>query len=232
MRLVAAVLLVAVSPALAEHPTRLAPESPDDGAVTGRKPRFVLRAAGDSAEGARYRIELSRDAFRTIAYTFDQVADPNGWVYAADSDASGPGAVYTPRRPIDAGRYAWRVSSWDGVTWRVAPASFRFDVDDVPPADVSRIAMTRDLARGCVRLVWDPVSTDARGGSERIARYHVLRFTEASSSASAGAEVGEAKAPSFEDCDPALADRPLLYYRVVPEDEAGNVPAAGSSFKR
>ena len=228
MRLAAAVLLVAVSPALAEHPARLAPESPDDGAVTGRKPRFVLRAAGDSAETARYRIELSRDAFRTIAYTFDQVADPNGWVYAADV----PGAVYTPRRPIAAGRYAWRVASWDGVTWRVAPGSFRLDVDDVPPADVSRIAMTRDLARGCVRLVWDPVSTDVRGGSERIARYRVLRFTDASSSASAAVEVGEAKAPSFEDCDPALADRPLVYYRVVPEDEAGNVPVAGSSLKR
>ena len=230
MKPAAALLLVAISPALAEHPTTLAPQAPADGAVTGRKPQFVLRATGGAVESVRFRIELSRDGFRTIAYTFDQVADPNGWVYAADVDAGVPGAVYAPRRPIDAGRYAWRVASWDGVTWRVAPGTFRLDIDDVPPAEVERLALTRD--RGCVRLVWDPVVTDARGGSERIARYHVLRFTAVSSRASAGQEVGEAKAASFEDCDPALDDRPLVYYWIVPEDEAGNVPRAPSSFKR
>jgi hypothetical protein len=232
MKLAAAVFLVAISPALAEHPTNLAPEAPEDGAVTGRKPQFILRAAGGATESARFRIELSRDGFRTIAYAFDQSADPNGWVYAADVNAGVPGAIYAPRLPIDAGRYVWRVSSWDGVTWRVGPTSFRLDVDDVPPADVRRLAMDRDLARGCVRLVWDPVVTDARGGTERIARYHVLRFTSAASPASAGDEVGEAKAAWFEDCDPALDDKPLLYYRIVPEDEAGNVPGAPSSVRR
>ena len=232
MKLAAAVLLVAISPALAEHPRSLAPQSPADGAVTGRKPRFVMRAEGGAAESARFRIEMSRDGFRTIAYTFDQVADPNGWIYAGDVDAGIPGAVYAPRLPIDAGRYAWRVASWDGVTWRAAAQTFRLDIDDVPPADVARLALTRDLPRGCVRLAWDPVVTDVRGGSERIARYHVLRFTAVASPGSAGQEVGEAKAASFDDCDPALDDRPLVYYRIVPEDEAGNVARAPSSLKR
>jgi hypothetical protein len=227
MKRAIAVLLVAISPALAEHPKNLAPQAPADGAVTGRKPQFVLRAEGGAVESARFRIEMSRDGFRTIAYTFDQVADPNGWIYASDVDAGVPGAVYAPRLPIEAGRYAWRVASWDGVTWRAAIRTFHLDIDDVP-----RLALTRDLPRGCVRLVWDPVVTDARGGSERIARYHVLRFTAVASPSSAGQEVGQAKVESFDDCDPALDNRPLVYYRIVPEDEAGNVPRAPSSLKR
>jgi hypothetical protein len=231
MRLAAAALLVAVAPAFAEHPPGLAPDSPRDGAITGRKPRFVVRTSGAEAESARFRIELSQDGFRTIAYTFDQLADANGWVYAV-LDGGGSGAVYAPRKPIGAGRYAWRVSSWDGVTWRVGAATFRLDVDVVPPADVSGLAMAR-RADGCVSLAWDPVVSDAQGGVERIGVYHVLRFTTATPPAGGGtSEVGEAKVPLFEDCDPALADKPLLYYRVVPEDEAGNVAVPPSSARR
>ena len=218
MRLAAAALLVAVSPAFAEHPKVLTPDAPPDGTVTGRRPRFALKAAGIDTESVRYRIELSKDEFRTIAYTFDQEADPNGWVYA------GAGAIYAPRKPIEAGGYLWRVASWDGVTWKPGSGAFRLRVDDVPPADVKALAMTR-RGNGCVGLVWDPVVEDVKGGPETIRVYHVLRFT---STRMAPAAAGDATAATFEDCDPELSSRPLLYYRVVPEDEAGNVPPESS----
>jgi hypothetical protein len=219
MRLAAAALLVAVAPAFAEHPATVSPDAPPDGAVTGRKPRFAVKTTGGDAESVRFRIELSRDEFRTVAYTFDQLADPNGWVY------SGPGAIYAPRKPIESGGYLWRVASWDGVTWKAGGTAFRLRVDDVPPADVRGLTITRRTG-GCVGLAWDPVVEDARGGPERIAAYHVWRFT---SPTAPGTAVGDAKAASYEDCDPDLGSRPLLYYRVVPEDEAGNVPPSSAT---
>jgi len=226
MRLPAAALLVAVVPALAAHPTGLTPSAPADGATTGRKPRFAVRTSGGDTESVRFRIELSRDGFRTIAYTFYQLADPNGWVYAALE--SGAGAVYAPRQPIEGGGYLWRVASWDGVTWKGGTGAFHLRVDDVPPADVRGLTMVR-RGNGCVGLAWDPVVADAKGGAERIAVYHVHRFISARGP---GVATGDATAAAFEDCDPELAARPLLYYRVVPEDEAGNVPAPDSSVTR
>jgi hypothetical protein len=166
----------------------------------------------------RYRIELSTDGFRTIAYTFDQQADPNGWIYAD------PGAAFAPRKPVESGTYVWRVASWDGVTWKAGSGELHLRVDDVPPTDVRGLAMMR-RASGCVGLVWDPVTEDVKGGTETIRTYHVLRLT---STRGTPVAAGDAKAATFEDCDPELPSRPLLYYRVVPEDEAGNVPPESS----
>lgn len=212
-------------PALGQQqPTTLAPEAPRDGASVGKKPRFVIRASGANVEKLKFRIELSTDEFRTVAYTFDQLKDANGWAYTALDDQS-PGAVYFTRNPIAGGDYTWRVASWDGLSWKEALDRSRLQVDDVPPADVDGVLMDREARKGCIRIRWQSVVTDVNGGSERVGLYHVYRYTTKGPTHPIRLfEAGQTPDLEFEDCDKAALKSPLLFYRVVAEDEAGNIP--------
>jgi hypothetical protein len=207
-----------------QQPTTLAPEAPKTGAAVGKKPRFVVRIAGSDVENLRFRIELSTDEFKSTAYTFDQLKDPNGWAYTALDDGS-PGAVYFTRQPLDGGAYLWRVASWDGLSWKESGDRFRLIVDDVPPADVEGVAMSRDARTGCVRITWLPVTTDRDGGAERVALYHVYRYASKGPTQPVRPfEAGTSATTDYEDCDQDALKKPILFYRVVAEDEAGNIP--------
>jgi hypothetical protein len=216
---------LASPPAEAQHqPATLSPESPRDGASVGKKPRFVVRASGTDVEQLRFRIELSTDDFRTIAYTFDQLKDPNGWAYTLLDDES-PGAVYFLRQPIEGGDYLWRVGSWDGLSWRESATPFHLRIDDVPPADVDGVLMWREPATGCVRITWSAVTTDRDGRPERVALYHVYRYaSKGPTQPIRPFEAGETASLELDDCDAEAAKKPILFYRVVAEDEAGNIP--------
>jgi hypothetical protein len=211
-----------------QQPPALAPESPRDGASVATKPRLVVRAGGVDVEKLRFRIELSRDGFKTLAYTFNQLKDATGWAVTTLDDQT-PGAVYFPRQPLAGGDYLWRVASWDGLTWKEGRDRFRLQIDDVPPEDVEGVRMARDPGGSCMRITWQPVTTDRDGRPERVASYHVYRYAaKGPTHPIRPFEAGETTGFSFDDCDAASLEKPVLFYRVVAEDEAGNI--SGRTF--
>ncbi len=218
-------VLVAASVAGAQQqPESVSPELPKDDASVGKKPRFFIRIDGGDVETLKFRIELSRDEFKTIAYTFDQLKDDNGWAVTVLDDQT-PGAVYFSHQPLAGGAYLWRVASWDGLSWMNGTGRFRIQIDDVPPADVDGVRMTRDPETSCVRIAWEPVTIDRDGGPERVARYHVYRYAaKGPTHPIRPFEAGETVELALEDCDAAALSKPVLFYRIVAEDEAGNIP--------
>lgn len=229
MRPAATLLAACLSlPAAAQRqPSGLSPESPPHGGSVGTRPRFLLRVTGGDVEKLRFRIELSSDRFLTIAYTFDQVKDESGWAYTVLDDRS-PGAAYFARQALAGGSYHWRVASWDGLSWKESPDWFQLLIDDVPPADVEGVSLDRQDG-ACVRVSWRPVTLDRDGRTERVALYHVYRHaTKGPTRPIRPHEAGRTASLTFEDCDPEGGERPVLFYRVVAEDEAGNL--AGRKF--
>jgi hypothetical protein len=207
-----------------QQPATLSPEAPADGASVGKKPRFLLRSSGPDVDRLRFRIELSKDAFKTIAYRFDQLKDENGWAYTELEDKA-PGAVFFTRQPLDGGAYVWRVASWDGLSWKDGDATFRLQVDDVAPADVDGVVMSRDARTNCIHVHWAPVVTDVDGQPERMGIYRVYRYASKGPTRPVRPfEVGTTATLDLDDCDQEALTAPLLFYRIVGQDEAGNLP--------
>lgn len=220
---VAAMLLIGGAVRAQQQPTSLTPEIPKDGASVNVRPKFVVRADSPDVSKLRFRIELSRDDFKTIAYTFDQLKEANGWAFL-ENEGETPGALYFPSKRIAGGDYTWRVSSWDGLSWKVSDTTFRLNIDDVPPAEVTDVRMYRNPQTGCMHISWDPVVTDVKGNPERVARYHVFRYWKRSSVPSLGPfEAGTTPGTEFDDCNADTLKRPMVFYRVEAEDEAGNI---------
>ena len=228
-RAVAAIVLGVCLPALAQQqPAGLSPASPPDGASVGKKPRFLIRVDGGEIEKLKFRIEMSTDAFHTLAYTFDQARERNGWALTVLEDQS-PGAVYFSRQELAGGDYVWRVASWDGLSWKESGDRFRLRIDDVPPADVDGVRLDREPGGACVHVWWKAVTVDRDGRPERVASYHVYRYaTKGPTRPVRPYEAGETSSLEMEDCDPDAAGSRTLFYRVVAEDEAGNI--AGRKF--
>jgi len=219
-----AALASSLAPAV-NQPSTLLPESPKSGASVGKKPRFILRMDGsEEPEKLRFKIEMSTDHFKTIAYTFDQLKESNGWAYTVLDDQS-PGAVYYARQPLKGGSYEWRVASWDGLSWQEGGGRSRVEIDDVPPADVDGVRMARDPKRACVLITWAPVAVDVDGRAERVSSYHVYRYAaKGPTHPIRPFEAGETSGLELEDCNAEALKKPILFYRVVAEDEAGNIP--------
>jgi hypothetical protein len=117
------------------------------------------------------------------------------------------------------------VASWDGLSWKDGDGAFRLQIDDVPPGDVDGLRMARDPASACVHLTWQPLLNDLEGRAERVARYHVYRYAaKGPTHPIRPFEAGETTSLAFDDCDVAALKKAILFYRVVAEDEAGNIP--------
>ncbi len=199
------------------------PVEPPDGAVVGARPRFRIGVEGTGILEMRFRIELSRDGFRTVDYAFDQLQDASGWAYVREGFDE-PGGVFLCRQPLAPGTYAWRPSAWNGVEWVVADEAFELTVDVTPPAPVEGLRVSLDRSRQKVLLDWQLVFTDADGGSERVALYHIYRYHRPSFSHIRVHEIGSTPMPPFEDTTALDEGAPsLLFYRVAAEDEAGNI---------
>ncbi len=197
------------------------PLDPPDGAVVGTRPRFAVGFKGTDLVKSQFKIELSRDGFETIAYTFDGREDRNGWAHTPFDDV--PGAVYMARRPLAHGTYAWRVYAWNGVEWVRGKRAHTLIVDGVPPADVQGLRVRVDRDRRAILLEWDPVTADREGGAERVALYHVYRYEKRSFFfVIRPFEIGTTESTRFEDADPRALDSRMLFYKVTAEDEAGN----------
>ena len=197
--------------------------SPEEGAIVGSRPVFHLGYEGSGElrpRGMRFRITLDPAGPDGEAYVFDQRRRHSGWASAGDGLV-----LYRPRKPLEHGRYRWRVGFWDGVEWIENAGSRGIRVDSVPPADVEGLSVLLDAERGEVRLEWKPVALDRDGRPEFVARYHVYRYERRAFPRGIKAlEVGVVVEPRFVDRDPPHNESRILYYRVTAEDQAGNEP--------
>jgi hypothetical protein len=115
------------------------------------------------------------------------------------------------------------------LSWKTSADRFRIRIDDVPPADVDGVTVHRDAGTDCLRVRWRAVTVDRDGRPERVAVYHVYRYTARGPTQPIRPfEAGSSPSLEFDDCAPAVAGQPILFYRVVAEDEAGNI--AGRKF--
>ncbi len=200
----------------------VAPIEPDDGAVTGARPFFLISYTGiedKDLRHSRFRIALSDDGFRSETIVFDQRKRRSGWVPGE------PGRmVFRPPKPIADGSYEWRAWIWDGADWSGGLESFKLRIDTVPPADVEGLMLSYDDERSSLFLEWQPVGLDAEGGAEYVSRYHVYRYDKGPPFPLLPAfKIGESVEPEMAVSGEDLSGASLLVYRVVAEDEAGNV---------
>ena len=218
--LLAAVLL-APGGARAQSVDRVFPLDPGDRAIVGTRPTFQLGVEGSDIGKMRFRVELSRNGFETIAHTFDQQAEPTGWIFTALNGENG--AAYRVRSPLGDGPYQWRVSAWNGTDWVPGKETRVLRVDGVPPADVGPLDMDVDPVTKGIVLEWKPVTVDREGRPESVARYKVYRYEKRSMFFSIRAfEIGETETSRFVDASRKAADMGLLFYKVTAVDEAGN----------
>lgn len=213
--------LLATPPARAQTVDKVWPGPPSSGEIVGTKPLLRVYVKGTEVHKMKFRIELSRDDFDSVDRTFDQSESPEGWAFLMYGDEWG--GIYRVKEPLPGGRWYWRTAAWNGVDWVPGKDEGSFVVDDVPPADVEGIDMRVDRAAGVVHLRWNPVSVDRDGRLETVARYRIYRYEKRSFFFSIRAfEVGTTESTTFDDTDPAALRTPLLFYKVVAEDAAGN----------
>src|SRR5262245_41359634 len=89
------------------QPSQLTLEMPKDGEWVAPKPKFVVRTDAEDVSKLRFRIELSKDGFKKVDYTFDQLKSPNGWAYL-QMENEPQGAVCFPQKKLAGGTYEWR----------------------------------------------------------------------------------------------------------------------------
>jgi len=219
----AAVLALSIGAASAQVVEDVFCMEPEDGARVGVKPRFRIGLRGADVMKVRYRIELSRDDFDTIAYTIDQVADPGGWAFI-DPGFDVPGAMFLSSKPLEDGEYEWRPSAWNGTDWVEGKIAYRMSIDGVPPALVDGVEMDKAEDGGLV-LEWDPVTLDRDGRPEYVPKYHVYRYRHRSFFfVIVPFRIATVDTTRFEDRDPVALETPLIFYKITAEDESGNEP--------
>jgi hypothetical protein len=75
-----------------------------------------------------------------------------------------------------------------------------------------------------MRIAWQSVTQDRDGRRENVVLYHVYRdAADGPAQPIQQVQVGETPAVEFEDCDAAAIGKPVLSYRVIAQDEAGNL---------
>jgi hypothetical protein len=221
----AVVSAVAIGTISAQTVDDVFPYEPIDGARVGPKPILRVGVEGLEVLQMYFRIELSRDDFDTIAYTFDQKKDPARWGYMIRGFEGPQGGRFLVREPLEDGVYDWRVAAWNGFEWVDGKTSHRLIVDAVPPADVDGLAMTVDPVEKSVSLSWEPVTTDRNGAPEYVAKYHVYRYTLRSFFfVIRPFQIATVDETRFVDRDPKALAAPLLFYKITAEDDAGNEP--------
>jgi hypothetical protein len=207
---------------VAAQSERVAPIEPPDGAATGSKPVFQISFSGiedRDVRRARFKIALSTDGFRSESLVFDQRRRRSGWVPGEQGRM-----IFRPRKPIADGTYEWRAWLWDGAEWTGGGDTFSLRIDTVPPAEVEGLRLSYDAERSSVFLSWQPVAFDCEGGAEYVSRYHVYRYDRGPPFPLVPAfEIGETTAHEFAVSGEGLSGASLLVYRVVAEDDAGNV---------
>lgn len=219
----AAWVLAAATATPAQNVEDVFPLVPADRAVVGVRPRFQIGVKGSDLGKMRFRIEISRDDFDTVAYSYDQQADKNGWAFTGLGGEMG--AMYVTREALPGGSYKWRVSAWNGIEWVVGRKTLAFTVDTVPPAEIQSLRMRWDREQEVLSFEWDPVVSDRDGGPENVVKYHIYRYTNRPPFFVVRPfRIGETQQTFFEDRGKILKNAPLLYYIVNAVDAADNEP--------
>ncbi len=199
------------------------PLEPEWRATVGPRPRFKIGVEGTDLVKMRFRLVLSQDEFDTELYVFDQSEEPNGWAFTAVMGESG--AIFTPPKPLQDGRYQWRADAWNGVEWVEGDEYSEVDVDSVPPAYVEGLAMAVEPGGTGIVLEWDSVTTDQDGRPEYVEKYHIYRYIRRSFFfVIRPFEIAVTDGNSFVDRDEIALVTPLVFYKVNAEDQAGNEP--------
>ena len=203
---------------------------PSNGQITSSKPVFKIIVQGDNSNPAiKYKIELSRDNFKTVYKTFEQLNDRKGWTFhelynEQNTEVTEKGAFFRTPEALSDGLYQWRASAYDGMTYHDGVGTSSFIVDSTPPAEVTKLRLEFDQKTGFTRLRWDPVFTDSNGGSEYIDHYNVYRYEKRSFFfVIRPFFIGSSVTESFLDKDiKKNIEGKVLYYKVVAVDKAGN----------
>ena len=217
----AATLLLGASPLPAQVIEDVFCVEPTHRARVGPKPRFRIGIRGVELTKVHYRIELTRDDFETIDYTFNQLVDRNGWgVVSPQFDDAG--AVYLTSRPLRDGTYDWRPWAHNGIDWVEGKIACRVYVDGVAPAKIDEVRM--DISpTGEIVLDWDLVTIDLDGRPEYVTKYHVYRYKLKSMFfVIRPFRYATIDQPPFADGNADSVVTPLVFYKVTAEDEAGN----------
>ena len=223
--ILAVVSALAVGTTSAQVVDDVFPYEPRDRARVGPKPTLRVGVEGLDVRQMFFRIELSRDDFDTIAYTFDQKKNKERWSFMIMGFEGPQGARFLLRDPLEDGKYEWRVSAWNGIEWVDGKSTHRLTVDAVPPADVHGLSMTVDRLEKGVALSWKPVTFDRNGGPEYVAKYHVYRYTLRSFFfVIRPFRIATVADTRFVDRDPKALAAPLIFYKITAEDDAGNEP--------
>jgi len=222
---VLAIVALAAGTASAQTVDDVFPYEPKDRARVGPKPMLRVGVDGTDVRQMFFRIELSRDDFDTIAYTFDQKENRERWGYMIMGFEGPRGARFMVAEPLEDGDYDWRVSAWNGFEWIDGKITHRLTVDAVPPADVHGLSMTVDRQGKGVALSWKPVTFDRNGAPEYVAKYHVYRYELRSFFfVIRPFRIATVESTRFVDRDPKALAAPLVFYKVTAEDDAGNEP--------
>jgi len=80
------------------------------------KPIFLLKTSDpETWNNINYRIEISKDTFKTTYATYNQLFNPLGWskLKYTPNDT----ALFTPEEALPDGKYQWRAYAYDGSVW-------------------------------------------------------------------------------------------------------------------
>lgn len=217
------VLAAFASVAIAQTVEEIRPLEPEWRATVGPRPVFKIGVEGTDLVKMRFRLVLSTDDFDTEAYVFDQTEEPNGWAFTALMGETG--AIFTPPRPLEDGRYQWRGDAWNGVDWVEGDEYSEVDIDSIPPAYVDGLEMEVEPGGTGIKLSWDPVTTDQNGRPEYISKYRIYRYIRRSFFfVIRPFEIAVTDETRYVDRDEIALVTPLVFYKVNAEDEAGNEP--------
>ena len=217
------VLVASIAVAYGQTVGEVRPLEPEWRVTVGPRPMFKIGVTGTDLVKMRFRIVLSTDDFDTEKYVFDQIEEPNGWAFTALMGESG--AMFTPAKPLEDGRYQWRADAWNGVEWVEGDEYSEVDVDSVPPAYVEGMDMDVEPGGTGIVLEWDPVTTDQDGRPEYVSKYHIYRYIRRSFFfVIRPFEIAVTEDTSFVDRDEIALVTPLVFYKVTAEDQAGNEP--------
>jgi hypothetical protein len=218
-----AILAISLGGAYAQTVEEVRPLEPKWRATVGPRPEFKIGVQGTDLIKMRFRLVLSQDDFDTELYVFDQIEEPNGWVFNALMGEAG--ALFTPPKPLADGRYQWRADAWNGVDWVEGEDYLEVDIDSTPPAYVDGLEMDVEPGGTGIVLNWSPVTIDQNGRPEYVAKYHIYRYIRRSFFfVIRPFEIAVTEDTSFVDRSEIALTTPLVFYKVNAEDEAVNEP--------
>ena len=202
------------------------PLAPAEGSVVGARPlfRFAVKGVGEGWESAMPPvIELSQDDWKSTLRVYSLGSGPaRGWRLTSPASGGASGTFRCPEE-LPEGGWQWRIRL-DGAAAPSPWGSISFRVDSTPPGEVRTLKVQR-RSDGSLALSWSPVTEDVEGKPETVDHYAIYRYDSLGTFPQAApSRIAEIRATAFVDrrAPTRVGSRPVLYYKVVAVDAAGN----------